>query len=142
MQKKLTITIDEDVYAGLYRVVGKRKISRFIESLVRPHVIHDDRDSAHRGMAANTEWQTEAGIGIGGGLDKDVSIDRGDASTGPVFITGGDHGAHVILTVEDYLNMAGQDRGIVELLAMPEAADIDFELPRLDSELYRKSELP
>ena len=27
MQKKLTITIDQDVYDGLYRVVGKRKIS-------------------------------------------------------------------------------------------------------------------
>ena len=42
MQKKLTITIDEDVYAGLYQVVGKRKISRFIESLVRPHVMYGD----------------------------------------------------------------------------------------------------
>lgn len=42
MQKKLTITIDEDVYAGLCKVVGKRKISTFIESLVRPHVIRDN----------------------------------------------------------------------------------------------------
>ncbi len=36
MQKKLTITIDERVYAGLHTVVGRRRISRFIESLVRP----------------------------------------------------------------------------------------------------------
>ena len=39
MQKKLTITIDEQVYDGLHRVIGPRKISQFIEGLVRPHVI-------------------------------------------------------------------------------------------------------
>jgi hypothetical protein len=42
MQKKLTITIDERVYAGLHTVVGRRRINRFIESLVRPHVIGKD----------------------------------------------------------------------------------------------------
>lgn len=36
MQKKLTISRDEDVYAGLYQIVGRRKISRFIESLSGP----------------------------------------------------------------------------------------------------------
>ena len=76
MQKKLTITIDEDVYAGLYRVVGRRKISKFIESLVRPHV--DD---------------------------------------------------------------TGQDRSIVDMLAMPDGSDFEFEPPRLEGELYRRSEL-
>ncbi len=39
MQKKLTLTIDEDVYAGLRQVIGARKISRFVEELVRPHVL-------------------------------------------------------------------------------------------------------
>jgi predicted CopG family antitoxin len=37
MQKKLTVTIDEEVYEGLREVIGPRKISRFIEDLVRPH---------------------------------------------------------------------------------------------------------
>jgi len=36
MQKKLTITIDEQVYEGLHAVIGRRRISRFIEDLVRP----------------------------------------------------------------------------------------------------------
>ena len=36
MQKKLTINVDEEVYAGLYQVVGRGRISRFIESVVRP----------------------------------------------------------------------------------------------------------
>ena len=28
MQKKLTITVDEKVYEGLHKVVGRRRISR------------------------------------------------------------------------------------------------------------------
>ena len=36
MQKKLTITIDVEVYEGLYATVGPRHISHFIEELVRP----------------------------------------------------------------------------------------------------------
>ncbi len=31
VNKKLTITVDEEVYTGLYRVVGPRRISQFIE---------------------------------------------------------------------------------------------------------------
>nr|NIO71365.1 addiction module antitoxin [Anaerolineae bacterium] len=38
MQKKLTITIDEQVYEGLHAVIGRGRISRFIEDLVRPYV--------------------------------------------------------------------------------------------------------
>lgn len=34
-----------------------------------------------------------------------------------------------------------EERSIVELLAMPNAVEIDFEPPRLEGELYRKSEL-
>ena len=39
MQKKLTISIDEEVYEGLHDVIGPRKISKFVEELVRPHVV-------------------------------------------------------------------------------------------------------
>ena len=42
MQRKLTLTIDEEVYNGLRAVIGPRKISRFIEELVRPHVVKKD----------------------------------------------------------------------------------------------------
>ena len=60
MQKKLTITIGEDVYAGLHQVVGRRKISRFIESLVRPYVMYGDLQEGYRQMAADTEREAEA----------------------------------------------------------------------------------
>lgn len=53
MQKKLTITVDEAVYEGLYRVIGPRRISQYIEDLVRPHVVESDLSSAYAEMAAD-----------------------------------------------------------------------------------------
>lgn len=60
MQKKLTITVDERVYNGLRSVVGRRRISRFIESLVRPHVIGKDLEAAYRQMAKEEAREAEA----------------------------------------------------------------------------------
>jgi hypothetical protein len=51
MQKKLTITPDERVYDGLQTVVGRRRISRFIELLVRPYVLSKDLEVAYQQMA-------------------------------------------------------------------------------------------
>jgi len=60
MQKKLTITIDEQVYEGLHTVIGRGRISRFIEDLVRPHVIHQELEAAYREMAQDEEREAEA----------------------------------------------------------------------------------
>jgi predicted CopG family antitoxin len=60
MQKKLTITVNEAVYEGLYRVVGPRRISQFIEDLVRPHVIEDDLSDAYAQMADDEAREAEA----------------------------------------------------------------------------------
>lgn len=60
MQKKLTITVDERVYDGLHSVVGRRKISQFIESLVRPHVVKSSLESAYREMAQDEAREIEA----------------------------------------------------------------------------------
>jgi hypothetical protein len=60
MHKKLTITLDERVYAGLHKVVGPRRISRFIESLVRPHVVGRELDAAYREMARDEAREAEA----------------------------------------------------------------------------------
>lgn len=60
MQKKLTLTIDEEVYNGLRTVIGPRKISHFIEDLVRPHVVKQDMYTAYAEMAAETEREYEA----------------------------------------------------------------------------------
>ncbi len=59
MQKKLTITISEDVYIGLRENIGPRKISKFIEELVRPYVIRPDLESAYAEMARDEEREKE-----------------------------------------------------------------------------------
>ncbi|HET6382792.1 MAG TPA: addiction module antitoxin [Armatimonadota bacterium] len=60
MQRKLTITVDEQVYEGLYRHVGRRRISHFIESVVRPHVVAEDLAGAYRAMAQEEAREAEA----------------------------------------------------------------------------------
>jgi hypothetical protein len=60
MQKKLTLTIDEEVYDGLRKRIGPRKISKFVEDLVRPHVLYPDLDADYARMAKDEEREKEA----------------------------------------------------------------------------------
>jgi hypothetical protein len=60
MHKRMTITLDETVYDGLVRVIGRRKISQFLEDLARPHVTGDDLGAAYKAMAQDSEREREA----------------------------------------------------------------------------------
>ncbi len=60
MQKKLTITVDEAVYIGLHKTIGPRKISKFIQELVRPHVVRPNLESAYAAMAKDEKREKEA----------------------------------------------------------------------------------
>jgi hypothetical protein len=60
MQKKLTITVDEEVYTGLHKIIGPRKISRFVQEIVRPYVVHPDYESAYAEMSKDKERESEA----------------------------------------------------------------------------------
>ena len=60
MQKKLTITVDEKVYEGLYKTIGPRKISKFVEGLVRPHVVRPNLESAYAQMARDKKREEKA----------------------------------------------------------------------------------
>ena len=60
MKKKLTVTVDEKVYEGLYKTIGPRKISKFIEELVRPHVVRPDLESGYAEMARDKRREKEA----------------------------------------------------------------------------------
>lgn len=60
MTKKLTITVDDDVYAGLHEVVGRRKISRFLSDLARPLVTNADLAEGYRAMARDEIREGEA----------------------------------------------------------------------------------
>lgn len=76
MQKRLTITIDEEVYAGLYQVVGRGKISRFIESVVRPYVVYGDIERGYRAMGEDSEREVEAMEWIEGTAEEIVDAER------------------------------------------------------------------
>lgn len=60
MHRKLTITLDEQVYEGLHAVIGRRRISAFIESLLRPHVLNRDLEAGYQQMAEDEEREAEA----------------------------------------------------------------------------------
>lgn len=60
MSKKLTITVDDEVYAGLYSVVGRRRISRFLNDLARSHVLRRDLAAGYAAMAADEAREREA----------------------------------------------------------------------------------
>lgn len=61
MQRKLTITIADEVYRGLHHRVGRGEISRFIESLVRPHVVDDSAlEAQYREAALEEQAEREA----------------------------------------------------------------------------------
>ncbi len=60
MSRKLTITVEDDVYEGLRSVVGQRRISRFLNDLARPHVTRGDLEADYREMAADEEREREA----------------------------------------------------------------------------------
>jgi predicted CopG family antitoxin len=76
MRKKLTITIDEAVYAGLNQVVGRGRISQFIESLVRPHVMRADLKNAYLEMSRDETREAEAAEWIEGTLAGDLHDPR------------------------------------------------------------------
>jgi hypothetical protein len=59
-KKKLTVTIDEEVYEGLRRNIGTHKISKFIEELARPYVIHPDLESEYAAMAQDKVREKDA----------------------------------------------------------------------------------
>lgn len=63
------------------------------------------------------------------------------AKKGPVFITDRGRPSHVLLTAEDYERITGAERSIADLLAMPEAAAIDFVPPRLRGRLHKSAHL-
>lgn len=62
MHRKMTITIDEAVYAGLHKVIGRGNISQFLENLARPYVLKEDSlDAGYQAMAADAAREAEAG---------------------------------------------------------------------------------
>lgn len=60
MLKKLTITVDAEVYDGLHHIIGRRRISRFLNDLARPHVVGRDLAAGYAAMAADEAREPDA----------------------------------------------------------------------------------
>ena len=60
MMKKLTISISEEVYEGLYAKIGSGKISRFLDTLARPHVVDQDVEAGYRAMSRDVDREEQA----------------------------------------------------------------------------------
>ncbi|MDD5126459.1 type II toxin-antitoxin system Phd/YefM family antitoxin [Methylovulum sp.] len=74
-------------------------------------------------------------------FNQDASRVKRAAVNVPVFITDRGHPSHVLMTIEDYQKITDKQESIVELLAMPDTTDIDFEPPCLNKGLYRPADL-
>lgn len=73
-------------------------------------------------------------------FNQDASGAKRAAMDGPVFITDRGRPAHVLLSIEAYQRLTGRQESILDLLADPEAADIEFTPGRVDT-LSRPADL-
>lgn len=64
-------------------------------------------------------------------LNQDVTRAKKAAKNGPVFITDRGKHAHVLLSIEEYQRLTRQNRNVVDSLAMPGVADIEFKQQRM-----------
>ena len=61
--QQFTITLEEQIYDGLLRAVGRENISQFINGLVRSHVVQTDAadlEVGYRAMATDEAYEAEA----------------------------------------------------------------------------------
>jgi prevent-host-death family protein len=74
-------------------------------------------------------------------FNQDTSRAKKAAKRGPVIITDRGRPAHVLLTIEEYRKITDKRENILELLAMPGAAEIEFEPARLSDNFLRPVDL-
>lgn len=60
-------------------------------------------------------------------LDQNAGSAMCASNKGPVFITDRGKPSHVLLTIDEYERLTKQKESVIDLLAMPESADIEFE---------------
>ncbi len=63
-------------------------------------------------------------------FNQDTGGAKRAAEEGPVYITDRGRPAHVLLSIDEYRRLTETAATIVDLIAMPEAGDIDFDPPK------------
>lgn len=65
-------------------------------------------------------------------FNQDTSRAKKAARNGPVFITDRGRPAHVLMSIEQYRKLAGEQITLADALAQPGAPDFEFTPPRAD----------
>ena len=73
-------------------------------------------------------------------LNQDIGKAKKAARLGTVFITDRGRPAYVLLSIEEYQKMTNDKPNIVELLAMPDSEEIDFEVSRLTTNFFQPAD--
>ena len=73
-------------------------------------------------------------------FNQDTSGAKKAAAKGPVFITDRGRPAHVLLSIEEYRRLAGEQMSLAEALAQP-GADFDFDPPRIGPGIIKPADL-
>ena len=74
-------------------------------------------------------------------FNQDTSAAKKAADTGPVIITDRGRPAHVLLSIDAYHQLTGGNANLIDLLSMPDAADIDFAPPRMRAPRFCPADL-
>ena len=64
-------------------------------------------------------------------FNQDTGKAKKAADSGPVFITDRGRPAHVLLSIEEYRRLTSGGGTLADMLAMPDAAEVDFDPPKL-----------
>lgn len=71
-------------------------------------------------------------------FNQDTSGAKRAAKEGPVFVTDRGVPAYVLLTIENYRKLSGDEPSIADLLYMPGADEIEFDPPRMGDSSFRE----
>jgi hypothetical protein len=83
MQRKLTITVVDDVNRGLPQQIVRGEISRFIENLVQPYVVAtNELEAEYRAAAEGATVEQEAADWIEARVDEALDYCAAGMSTG------------------------------------------------------------
>jgi len=138
---KVAATLRSELPLHQRRWALKRQVSKDLESSGRRHE-NDALAGSYQGPCAAVEnvatylqLDMEASMTVttlsSREFNQDTSRAKKAAQDGPVFITDRGRPAHVLLTIEAYQKLTGEQASIVDLLAMPGVEDIEFDPPRL-----------
>jgi len=72
-------------------------------------------------------------------FNQDISSAKRAAKIAPVIITDRGKPSHVLLSIDEYQKITGQQKTVVELLSMSE--DIDFEPEKMTNNIFEAADL-